>query len=187
MSSLTIAAIVAIVIGVISLFFGKAYYRIILALNGALIGYSLGVVLAADLGQNETVQLVAGIVGAVLLAILLYRYYGLAFFLFGAVMGAAAGVLLVSLLGTTGLVGYVIVIALVIIGAFIGNALKDPVIVIATAWAGATYIIYGVGILVPTLPLASPGTSGTNALVSLAIAVVLAIIGASFQFRTRRR
>ncbi|MBK9123696.1 MAG: DUF4203 domain-containing protein [Chloroflexi bacterium] len=186
MESTQILAVVSIVIGLIAMFFGKSFYRIVLGLSGVVLGWAAGHAIADAINQTGTVQLILGIVGAILVGVLLYWFYGLAFALFGAIFGAAFGIILLPILGVTGIGGLLVVVVGAVLGAIVGTLLKDPVIVIGSAFGGATAVVTGVGTLAPTLPLVRPGTGTTESVVSLAVVVVLTVIGAVFQFRSRR-
>lgn len=186
MESTQVLGVVSIVVGLIAMFFGKSFYRIVLGLSGVVLGWATGHAVADALNQTGTAQLIFGVVGAVLVGVLLYWFYGLAFALFGAIFGAAFGVVLLPILGVTGIGGLLVVIVGAVLGAVVGTLLKDPVIVIGSAFGGATAVVTGVGALAPTLPLVRPGTGTTEGVISLAVVVALTIIGAVFQFRSRR-
>ncbi|NDJ61536.1 MAG: TMEM198/TM7SF3 family protein [Chloroflexi bacterium] len=189
--SVTITAAIAIVIGIVSSFFGQRIYRIILAVYGFFVGFAFGTALMA--GQSDLAVLVVGVIAGVALGALLYYLYGLAFALFGAALGVAVAVSLATLIGVTeGTLLAVIFLIGGVIGAVIGYIARAIIIVIATAIVGAVQIVNGIALLIPDLPLAQPGVEPDEAgilsgIINVIAIAVIAGIGAAYQFRNLRR
>lgn len=186
MDSTQILAVISIAVGLIAMFFGKSFSRIVLGLSGIVLGWGAGHVVAGAINQTGTTQLLFGIVGAILVGALLYWFYRLAFALFGAILGAAFGIVLLSILTVTGIGGLLVVVIGAVLGAMVGSLLKAPVIVIGSAFGGATAVVLGIGTLANTLPLIRFGGGASNSAISLVVIIALTIIGAMFQFRSRR-
>ena len=184
-----ITGLILLLIGLVACFFGWRFFRLIMGLQGFVIGYYLAQRLLV--AQGEGIALIVGIILGVILFFIFYMFlYNLAFVVFGAILGLAIGALIDSALNVDGIVALVIALVLAVIGAVIGNMLSDVMIRISTAFAGAAQAVSGVGALAAaigmSLPLADPTAGGANThstvgIVTLVVVVVLGLIGFFFQ------
>lgn len=189
MSILT--GVIYLLIGLVACFFGKRFYRIVLALVGFGVGYYIMAGLLVE--QGETVQLVGAIIGGVVVGFLFWSLYKFAYVIFGLFLGLIIGGLVVRAFNLDGVIAIIIVAVLALLGAFLGGGLADLIIRLSTAFGGATYIVAGVaGIaaaLGVTLPLLDPThgvTADTTAGIITTVAVViLGVLG--FMFQSGRR
>src|SRR5258708_28054745 len=190
-SNLVMYAIVLGLFGLVECFFGYRFFRILLAIAGFFIGAQLG----ASFGVAHTTQsivillieVITGIVGAVLF----YYLYFVGFFMAGLALGASVATVLAANLGLSQDVTTVITVIGAIIGGVLGFVLSKYIIMISTAFIGATQIIAaalllfvpGVGAVQNFSDLQQRlGHNGT--LIATVGIAVLAIFGFFFQIRT---
>ena len=137
------AAIVVLVGGIVSCFFGYRLFRIVLAIFGFILGAlaASSIFGVSDTGPMIVAALVGGLVGA---AILIAAYFvGVA--LIGAGLGAGAANLLWAGMGREPHI--VVVIVLAIIGALAALRLQRYVIIVTTAFGGAQTVVVGAAAL----------------------------------------
>jgi Domain of unknown function (DUF4203) len=134
------AAIVLIVGGTVSCFFGYRLFRIVLAIGG----FILGAALASSLfgASDRTMMLVAALIGGVLGAGLLFTAY----FIGVALAGAALGVLAAHLMSTaTGNdPSFLVIVLSSVVGAIASMYLQRYFVIVFTAFGGAMMLIDGV-------------------------------------------
>lgn len=147
------AALLSIAFGIAQCFFGYRLYRILVMMTGFFLGFGAGAGLAMVADSREVGLVLAGLLGGILGALLLWELYLVSVFMLGALAGGLLGFALTASMDYEG----ALLVAIVVLGLAGGIAalyLQKFVIIISTAIVGATNIIYGVGlVLTPRLDL----------------------------------
>jgi hypothetical protein len=186
--------IVSVVIGLMFLFFGYPFFRILLPIWGFFVGLMFGLHdMQAILGHNIIAGgfgLFIGLFLGLLLALLAYFIYSVAVYFFGLSIGYVLGAGLVQSLGwgdgfMSGMVGVVMAIAFVVLFATI----KAPkfLIILLTAAGGAMAVIMGLLVLFGRVPEVFASLQLTQYIVSnsffwLIAWAILAGVGMCFQY-----
>jgi len=151
MDSLLIG-IVALVLGVANLAIGYRLFRVLIGLSFALAGVFAGAWLATAISPEDTTLLIVLMAaGALILGGLAWFLWSLAIYVAGALFGLSFGSSLADLLGTEGFMYVAIIVLCIIIGGGIALGLRKPVVILATAFSGASMLIYSAEILAPAL------------------------------------
>ena len=133
------AAIVLLLGGVVSCFFGYRLFRIVLAIFGFIIG---GFAASSVFGVSDTGPMLAAfLVGGLIGAVILIAAYFVGVALVGAALGAAAANLLFAATDQTP--HFLIVVLLTIAGAAGAMYLQRYFIIVGTAFGGAWTLIVG--------------------------------------------
>jgi hypothetical protein len=160
------------------LFIFYSWLPLFYALFGFEIGFLLGEWLAG--GNVGTLAIVLGIVGAVAVASATYYLEPYRRILLGYWGGALVALSLASLLGldrlTSGFLGIILAVAGGVIGAMLISRFFDLIVVVASAFGGATLAVTGVKTL-----LLSMGWPVTGMLLPALCTVILSLIGVGWQ------
>jgi hypothetical protein len=160
------------------LFIFYAWLPLFYALFGFEIGFLLGGWLAG--GTVGTLAIVLGIVGAVAVASATYYLEPYRRILLGYWGGALVALSLAALLGldrlTSGFLGILLAVAGGVIGAMLISRFFDLIVVVASAFGGATLAVTGVKTL-----LLSMGWPVTGMLLPALCTVILSLIGVGWQ------
>jgi hypothetical protein len=166
----------AIVVGLVSCFYGYPLFRILLVIAGLIYGYLLGQTLAPV--SHPWLSLALGIVLAVMLAVFAYPLWSIGVVL----VGAALGFVLLHFIGAALNATPTIIILLGIMGAIIFGILfytvKDLLVIVATAFNGAALVVFGLSYYI--LVMAFGG--GRANILDLVVMVVLGGLGFALQF-----
>lgn len=109
-----IGAIILLIIGGVSCFYGFAVFRILLSIWGLGIGALIGGLIANDMGA-----IIGGIAGAIIMPFLYFTWI----YLIGAVAGFVLILIFASLTGLSGSISIVIVVVFAFVGAVAGGRL----------------------------------------------------------------
>ncbi len=186
-------ALVAIVSGLLICFCG---YRII-KLSLALIGFAIGAFAGWEIGisfiQGGTgVSLLSALIGGLIgMGLCLWLYF-LGIFLLGAAAGTVVAGALFS--GTAHQIQPIIMLVLPVVFGVFALLAQKFMIVVSTAFSGAYLVIAGAWPFVAGSQAASQVwlhptqkvTSGPLGYGALALWLILALLGVSFQFRAKR-
>ena len=168
--------VVTILAGLASCFYGYPLFRIFLILAGLIYGYLLGQFFAP--GSEPWLALLMGVGAAVVMALLAYPLWSLGVI----VIGAALGFMILGALGLALNLSSGAVILMGVLGAalvgFLFYGVRDLFVMLATAFSGATQVVYGLGLLLPTLAW---GGGRPNFLAFVAI-IVLGGVGFATQY-----
>jgi len=168
--------VVAILVGLASCFYGYPLFRIFLILAGLIYGYLLGLVFTP--GSEPWIALLIGVGAAVVLALLAYPLWSIGVIIIGAALGfMILGALGLALNLSPGAVILMGVLGAAIVG-FLFYGVRDLFVMLATAFSGATQVVYGLGLLLPALAL---GCGRANFLAILAM-IVLGGVGFATQY-----
>ena len=150
------AAIVLLIGGVVSCFFGYRLFRIVLAIGGFIIGSlaASSVFGVSDTGPMLVAALIGGLIGA---AILIAAYFvGVA--LVGAALGATAANLLFA--ATDQDPHFLVLVLLTVVGAASAMYLQRYFIIVGTGFGGAWTLIVGVMALLGDATARTAAASG---------------------------
>lgn len=188
--------LVVVAAGIFVCAYGTALFRFVLAVIGFAVGFSLAMALvpvsAGAVGW--IVALVAGGIGAAVL----YSLFNLSLYIAGGILGIAIVMALLGLFGLTGggqglgIVGWILVVVGAAVVGFFGKRLGDMVIVLATALAGATLVVYGLARVFGAAHIESASVDPTKVLSSpfallLWVTIVLISGLAQSQIRSLRQ
>ncbi|HEX7022828.1 MAG TPA: hypothetical protein VF171_08220 [Trueperaceae bacterium] len=182
------ALLLVLAFGLLTLLFGYALFRFLVVLAGAGLGLAYGPVLYTMVAgpPGPGVALLAALAGALQFALLaFFAFWGMVFFwggAFGFVLAAA-------------FFGHAVLPALVVgvVFGILAVVFERFLIVAFTAWSGAWAIVTVLAVWLGVVtqlpgPVLDPWwiASGTPAWPILVITLVLAVLGAAFQFRAMR-
>lgn len=188
-----LTGVILLVVGLIACFFGKRYFRVIMAIQGFAVGYYVVSRLLVD--QSDVIQIVAGLVAGLIVGYLFWVLYKFAYMIFGLLLGVLLGTVIGYAFNLDSTIYLIILIVLGILGAILGIALADLMIRLSTAFGGSAQAVSGVAHLSVAagiaLPLADPRLGGANTdstagIVTLIIVIALGVIGFMFQTNTQR-
>jgi hypothetical protein len=168
--------IIAILVGLVSCFYGYPLFRILLILAGLLGGYIFGQYLLQT--GNPWLSLGVGVVSAVIMAVLAYPLWSVGFTIAGALLGfAILGEIGIALNASKGVIILLGIIGAVIIGVLFYH-LKDFFVILTTAIKGAAEVAFGLCWIIPGLSF-RPGEASW---VTVAIIVLLGAAGSAVQY-----
>ncbi len=189
-----ISAPLAVVAGILTCFFG---YRI-LKLSLVIIGFSAGAYAGWELGLsmahgNSAIPLVGAFVGGLIGAGLCLGLYFLGIFLAGATAGAVLAAALFN--GTGHSIHPIFFLAFPLVLGLVALVAQKFMIIVSTAISGSYLIVAGfwpfvVGDKDPSHIWLHPVQSASSGMLgygALAVWLVLALLGFSFQFRRNRK
>ncbi|WP_324651633.1 DUF4203 domain-containing protein [Georgenia sp. H159] len=192
-----VLGVLALLVGLLLCFRGSGAMRVLLALWGAFVGFTLGAALVAALTDEGYLESVTGWLVAVVLALVLaalaYFFFALAVVLAFASMGFVLGQTAASALGAAepwvltaaGVAGGVLLGVLAIV-----TNLPELVLIVVSAFAGASVAVAGLMVLLDAVDL----DDVTAARVPIADQpawfvgqLALAVVGVVVQVRHARR
>src|SRR5690625_726029 len=192
-----VMGVLALLIGLLLCFRGRGAMRVLLALWGAFVGFGLGASLVAGLTGHGYLDSAAGWLAAIVLAlvfaVLAYLFFAVAVVLAFASMGFVLGQTLAIALGAgqgwliTG-VGVAVGVLLAVL-AVVTN-LPELVLIVISAFAGASVAVAGLMLLLDVFSLTDPVTAQIPIVEQPAWYVgllVLAVFGIIVQLRSARR
>jgi Domain of unknown function (DUF4203) len=188
--------LIILLIGLALCFAGYKLFRVILVIWGLLTGFQIGMLLATQIFGEQyagsALQWIAGIIVAIVFALLAYVLYKWQIVLAGALVGYFLGTALASALSVTpdwvviaiGLAGAIMLGALVLI-----LDLPRLIIIVSTALVGAGASVAGLLVLLSQVNIDDllTGIAGPIARVSLLWTLIwaaLVIVGMIFQWTT---
>jgi hypothetical protein len=169
-------AILAILVGLVSCFWGYPLFRVLLIFAGLLGGYLIGQSFVPT--GHEWLALLAGVMTAILMAVLAYPLWSVSFFLVGAALGIIIlGSIAIALNASQAVIILLGVLGAVVVG-FLFYRVRDFFVMLTTALNGAVEVVYGIGLLIPTLAF----RYGAPNFLALAAVFVLGSLGFGVQF-----
>lgn len=184
----------SVVIGLLFMFLGYPFFRILLPIWAFFVGLTFGVNgLEALFGANilsASSGFVVGIFIGFALAVLAYLLYSLAIYWFGLTVGYVLGSGLMMAMGFTDgfmatLVG--VLVALGLVALFVMARMPKSLVIILTAAAGAMAVIMGLFVLFGRIPDVAASLELTGLIVTgswfwMITWIVLAAVGITFQY-----
>ncbi len=183
--------IVVLACGIFIAAYGNVLFRFVLMFAGFAIGFSLVMWLGGFLG--DALQIVAAIVVGGILAAVLYSLVKFALHIAGGLLGLVLMLVILGLFKLAGidlgLFGWILALVAAGVGGFFGNRLGNIVIVVATALAGAYFVVLGLAALFRTADTENPiALLGTAFPLVLYISIALISGLAQYQaFSVRQR
>jgi hypothetical protein len=176
-----VASLFIILAGFVTCFLGLRVFRILLALQGFVVGF---VAVVQSFGSDVGAVLAAMVAG-LLVAAFFYTVYKAGYVIYGVLLGLVVGLFLVQGLGMGQTVGLATLVIMSVAGGLLGAVLADPLIRLATAVIGAIQLVNGAALLLSDLPLAAPGSSEGDPLLSLIVIAALSVAGFTYQHQNR--
>ena len=175
-----------IIFGAVQCYFGYHLFKITLGITGFIVGGGLAVALSSSIYPNESIPLIAGLVGGVIGATLSITLYYVGIFFIGALFGGIIGSTCLSAMGHDPNTA-VIVIAVTITG-ILALIIQKYMIIISTSFAGAWLIVAGIayfatGAVSPTDIEYILHSSGVLYFVVMFCWIILGITGIITQFK----
>ena len=170
-----LTGLLLILAGLAGLFWGYRIFRILLPIIGGIAGY----LIAAALFPNSLVlALVIGLVLAAGLAIFAYVAWSVMVTVSGAILGGSLGAAIAHGLNLWTWLGWLLVVVLAAVGAYLVWKIRDEVVIILTAIVGAGFVASGLR--------AWFGAMANWTLLWAIIFIVLAVVGILWQWRRYR-
>jgi predicted flap endonuclease-1-like 5' DNA nuclease len=170
-----LTGLLLILAGLAGLFWGYRIFRILLPFIGGLAGYLIA---AALFPNNLLLALVIGLVLAVALAIFAYAAWSVMVTVSGAILGGSLGAAIAQGLNLWTWLGWLLIIVLAAVGAYLVWKIRDEVVIILTAIVGAAFVASGLrGWFAAT---------ASWTLLWAIIFIVLAVVGILWQWRRYR-
>ncbi len=168
--------IVAVIVGLVTCFYGYPLFRVLLVLAGLIVGYGLGQAIVQT--GHPWLSLTIGALAALAMAAFAYPLWSIGVTISGAVLGflilSAVGAALNASQAVTLLLG---ALGAVLIGILFFRA-KDLFVMLTTALNGAVEVAFGLGWLMPALAF----RRGASNFMALAIIFVLGALGFAVQY-----
>ena len=138
------AAVVLVIGGIVSCFFGYRLFRIVLAFSGFVIG---ALIASSPFGVSDTwPMLIAALVGGLIGAGVLLAAYFVGVALTGAALGAVAANLMFTATGQDP--HFLVLVLLTVLGATAAMYLQRYFIIVGTSFGGAWTLIVGTAALI---------------------------------------
>jgi predicted flap endonuclease-1-like 5' DNA nuclease len=170
-----LTGLLLVLAGVAALFWGYRIFRILLPIIGGVAGYLIGLALFP---ASPFLALGIGFVLAIVLGILAYVAWSAVVTISGAILGASLGAAIAEGLNLWTWLGWLLIVALAILGGILVWKLRDEVVIILTALVGAAFVADGLR------HWFGPGT--IRGPVWTIIGIVLAAIGIVWQWQRYR-
>jgi len=166
-----LTGLVLIGFGLVAVFFGYRFFRLLLPIFGGVAGF----VIASNLFPNSWfLALLFGIGLAIVFALLSYWIWSFFFTISGAVAGASLGASIANSLNLWNWVSWLLVIGLAILFGFLVWRFRDEMVIVITALAGAGMVSDGLRTMF--------GTGTFRNLMWWVVFFVLAALGILFQW-----
>jgi len=170
-----LVGLLMVVFGLLGAFFGYRIFRIILPIYGAVAGFLIG---QALLPNSPIFAFLVGGAFALVLALIAYGLWSVFVFFAGAALGGSIGAAIASGLNLWDWVGWILIIALAVLGAIIVWKIRDEAVIILTAIAGAGFVASGLSMML--------GVGVIRSILWAIIFAVLAVIGIVWQWQRYR-
>jgi len=159
-ANLTIGAVLVGLLGIVECFFGYRVFRIVLVVLGFLLGAALAITLV---NPDQTILVIlTGLFGGLLGAVLFYFLYVIGTFIAGLMFGAAVAATLAASFNLGIDATNIAIIVGAIVGGILGIIFVKYIIMLSTAFTGASQIIYAIAILLPGLGLIPPALDNST-------------------------
>lgn len=168
---MNIVNIVAVLIGLMSCFFGYKLNKTLIAIMGLIIGFNLGIVILPNFITDQTIIYIVSAIIALLFGFISYNLYLVGIFLLCAITVYS----LCNNLGLESNIQTIISVISGIIAGILGVKFTRPLIIISTSLAGATTIIENVFSLLNI----------QNNIFELLLFLIIAILGITYQFKQK--
>ncbi|MBE2184667.1 MAG: DUF4203 domain-containing protein [Anaerolineae bacterium] len=181
-----ILGLAAIIIGLICCYSGYGVWRIALVIGGFILGYEIGYALIIDTWESQWfLAVLLGVAFSLVVGLLAYFLWSISIVLAGAVFGAAGGTGLALAINARpdGLVTIAFAVVGLIVGLVLALLLKDMMVVVIMALAGASAVVFGIVTILPFLSFLQDPTGWFTEIIRMIIIGVLAITGILAQLK----
>ena len=161
--------------GLAGVFWGYRIFRVILPILGGFAGYLIAIVLFPD---SWVLALAIGFGLALLFVLLAYTAWSLMVTISGVILGASLGTAIAAGLDLWNWLGWIIILGLAVVGGYLVWKIRDEVVIILTATAGAAFIATGLRIWF--------GEGTIRSFLWFVIFIVFALVGIFWQWRRYR-
>lgn len=166
---MNIVNIVAVLIGLMSCFFGYKLNKTLIAIMGLIIGFNLGIVVLPNFITDQTIIYIVSAIIALLFGFISYNLYLVGIFLLCAITVYS----LCNNLGLEGNIQTIISVILGIIAGILGVKFTRPLMIISTSLGGASLITENAFNLL----------NFQNNILSIIVLIIIAVLGMSYQFK----
>jgi len=192
--SLTVLAIIAVVLGIIACFFGYSIFRVLLGIfagaTGSLFSFSFA---CAAFDKDLPASIIVGVTVGVICVIVFVKLYYMGVFLVGTGLGVFLATTVMKIVSADQIPLVIVITG--VIGGLLALVLQKFLIILSTAIFGAFYAVMGVAQLVgqgvdPDKLRESPQSMidwtepNTRLIILLACTIVLGVIGILVQYKT---
>ena len=161
--------------GLAGVFWGYRIFRVILPILGGFAGYLIAIVLFPD---SWVLALAIGFGLALLFVLLAYTAWSLMVTISGVILGASLGTAIAAGLDLWNWLGWIIILGLAVVGGYLVWKIRDEVVIILTATAGAAFVATGLRIWF--------GEGTIRSFLWFVIFIVFALVGIFWQWRRYR-
>jgi hypothetical protein len=185
-------AIVLILSGVFTCFFGYRLFRVVLGVTGLVAGGTLSWTLLTGAGYGQAVAIAGIVLGALLGALAMFSLFYVGVFLFGSALGLLMATVVLSAIDNqfNALIAYVFAL----VSGIVTLLFRKVLIVVSTAMTGAWSVLSGISYFAGDMDLVRvfaqpdllPSQGGCYYLI-LALWVVLGTSGVGVQMKTLRK
>jgi predicted flap endonuclease-1-like 5' DNA nuclease len=161
--------------GLAGVFWGYRIFRVILPILGGFAGYLIAIVLFPD---SWVLALAVGFGLALLFVLLAYTAWSLMVTISGVILGASLGAAIAAGLDLWNWLGWIIILGLAVVGGYLVWKIRDEVVIILTATAGAAFVATGLRIWF--------GEGTIRSFLWFVIFIVFALVGIAWQWRRYR-
>ncbi len=161
--------------GLAGVFWGYRIFRIILPILGGFAGYLIAIVLFPD---SWVLALAIGFGLALLFVLLAFTAWSLMVTISGVILGASLGAAIAEGLNLWNWLGWIIILGLAVVGGYLVWKIRDEVVIILTAIAGAAFVATGLRIWF--------GAGTIRSFLWFVIFIVFALVGIAWQWRRYR-
>lgn len=168
--------ILAILVGLVSCFFGYLLFRLVLISTGLFGGYLLSQSFVPI--SYGWLTLPIGLASAILMAVLTYPLWSIGIFIIGVALGIIISGSIAIVLGTSPSTTILLGGFGAVVVGFLFYMFRDLLVILTTAISGALEVVYGIGCFIPILAF----RYGSPNLLVLTIVFVLGSIGFLTQY-----
>lgn len=166
---MNIVNIVAVLIGLMSCFFGYKLNKTLIAIMGLIIGFNLGIVVLPNFITDQTIIYIVSAIIALLFGFISYNLYLVGIFLLCAI----TVYYLCNNLGLESNIQTIISVISGIIAGILGVKFTRPLMIISTSLGGASLITENAFNLF----------NFQNNILSIIVLIIIAVLGMSYQFK----
>lgn len=163
-----VTSIIAIIIAIITCFFGYRLNKTLIAIIGLLIGFNIGIIFLPAVITNQTLVYILSAIIALVIGLISYKLYLAGIFL----LCASSAYILSENLNLADNIQIIVGLIVGVIAGILGIKFTRPLIIISTSFCGSSIIINK---LLPILNI-------QNNTISIIITLIIAILGIIYQF-----
>ena len=168
---MNIVNIIAVLVGLMSCFFGYKLNKTLIAVIGLIIGFNIGVAVLPNFITDQTIIYIVSAIIALLFGFISYNLYLVGVFL----LCAFAAYALCSNLGLESNIQTIISVIAGIIAGILGVKFTRPLMIISTSLGGASLITENAFNLF----------NFQNNILSIIVFIIIALLGMSYQFKQK--